>query len=496
MTQHLPDPADSGLLEPGDDHPVQTALLREIGPHTFLRGFLHDDVRERERLLQLRLVLADLKGVHTGMIATVIFAIAAHGQVRPGGWLSAAVVPWLWCALMLAGFGYAMAIERRYKRAQTAAEVHREGRRLIGFAVYCGLMWGATSWVLLPGRTPAYEALVIIGVAMVMMGGAGAQAMYRPLLRSFVVPLAVVFAAGIVVRGDRFHFLLGGGVLLLAVTLLAATKLQEDAVKAAIRLGFESQRLLAERTEQQALTAKALVEAERANAGKSTFLATAGHDLRQPMDALSLYLGHLQRVNRDATLNEALHGAGQALAAMQDLLDSVLEASKLMMGAVQPVLRPFPVSRVIERVDAQLRPMAMEKRLALAWVGPSHAVVHTDEVLLERVLRNLALNAIRYTRAGGVLVRLRPRGGVLCLQVWDSGIGMARHEVERVFDAFYQVDHPMRSHHEGLGLGLALVRQVCELLGYRLRVRSAPGRGSVFMVDLPLTAAGAPVTTP
>lgn len=484
MKPREPETTDHGLLEPGAQRPVQTALLREIGPHTFLRGFLHDDVRERERLLQLRLVLSDMQGVHTGMLATVIAAVAAHNQLQ-GGWFESTVVPWLWCALRLAGYLYAMGIERRYKRAQTPDDVKREGARFIGVQFYSGLLWGSTSWLLLPGGSPEYEVVVIAGVAMVMVGGAAAQAMYRPLLRSFVVPLAVVFAAGLLRRGDRFHLLLGGAILLLAVLIFAVTKLQEDAVKAAIRLGFESQRLLAERTEQQALTAKALAEAERANAGKSTFLATAGHDLRQPMDALSLYLGHIQRLNRDRSLDEALQGARQALAAMHDLLDSVLEASKLMMGEVKPVLRPFLITRVIHRVEAQLRPMALEKGLALTWVGPPNEVVHTDEVLLERVLRNLALNAIRYTASGGVLVRFKPRGVVLSLQVWDSGIGMPRHELERVFDAFYQVDNPEREPHKGLGLGLALVRQVCELLGYRLKVRSTPRRGSVFIVEVP-----------
>jgi len=188
---------------------------------------------------------------------------------------------------------------------------------------------------------------------------------------------------------------------------------------------------------------------------------------------------------------------GKALGSMQDLLEAILEVSKLMMGAVKPSIATVSVHDVLERIEAQMRPVAEDKGLHSCFETCS-AYVETDEVLLERILRNLTLNAIRYTEAGTVRVRARQIGPRLVISIADTGIGIPSDERDKVFEAFYQVGNAARDRRKGLGLGLAIVRQLSELLSLKVRFRSRVGRGTVFCVRLPLgePALGSRLTLP
>jgi len=281
--------------------------------------------------------------------------------------------------------------------------------------------------------------------------------------------------------------------------LLVFGKTQSDAAYAAIKLSFQTERLLKERIEQQQLTDQARAEAERAlkqaeiaNQGKTTFLAAAGHDLRQPMHALVQYVGHLKRRNRDESLNDTITRIGKSLEAMQDLMDTILEMSKLMMGAVRPNVTKFRVSSVLDRLDVQLRPLAEDKGLTFNIIE-NDSIVETDEILLERILRNLTLNAIRYTVEGTVTVRCGRRRGHLSVQIWDTGVGIQKDQIGKIFEEFYQISNKARDSRKGLGLGLSLARQLSDLLGHRLRVKSSIGKGSVFLIEVPMAAALDPV---
>ena len=236
---------------------------------------------------------------------------------------------------------------------------------------------------------------------------------------------------------------------------------------------------------------RAYAENERARAdsasrAKTAFLAAASHDLRQPMHALVQYCAQLKRENRDLRLDETIKRIDWSLNAMQDLLDSILDLSKIMMGGVQPVITTVRASSLLEQLDAQLRPMATSKGLHFV-IGKGDALIRTDDVLLERILRNLTLNAIRYTQTGRVLVRCRLREETADLQVWDTGIGIPREELSKIYDPFYQVGNEARDRRKGLGVGLAIVRQLCGILGHDIRVRSVVGKGTVFVVRVPLS---------
>ncbi len=232
---------------------------------------------------------------------------------------------------------------------------------------------------------------------------------------------------------------------------------------------------------QLAETQAARDDALTANRAKSRFLAAASHDLRQPLHALGLFAGALDERIRDPVGGALVQKINTTVASLETLLSSLLDVSKLDAGAIVPRLQPMPVDPLFERILNDFAPEAIERGLRLG-VVPTARAVQSDAILLERVVRNLVANALRYTTRGGVVVGCRRRNGRVGIEVRDSGPGIPPEEQPRIFMEFYQIGNPGRDRTQGLGLGLAIVRRLCDLLGHEIEVVSAPGRGSAFRV--------------
>ncbi len=234
--------------------------------------------------------------------------------------------------------------------------------------------------------------------------------------------------------------------------------------------------------ENELLAAKA--EADRANSEKSRFLAAASHDLRQPLAALALYTDALK--DRAEAENLAIATKmSECVAGLSELLDKLLDLSKLDAGVEEPRVRDFSVGDLLDKLLAAHAPEAEQKGLKLRRV-PSALIARTDPVLFQRILGNLLVNAIRYTARGGVLIGCRRRQGKTWVEVWDTGIGIPPDKTTEIFEAFKQLGDDART--RGSGLGLAIVAGTAELLGLQIRVQSSPGRGSMFAVEIPLGA--------
>jgi signal transduction histidine kinase len=234
-------------------------------------------------------------------------------------------------------------------------------------------------------------------------------------------------------------------------------------------------------------------EAVAANIAKTKFLAAASHDLRQPMQALSMYASVLEERVSDANALRVVRGIELSVRTLEQLFNSLLDISKIESGVVKPEVAVFPLMPLIERVVEAELAIAERKKLELR-VAPTSVAVKSDPALLERMLKNLLTNAIRYTEHGGVVVGCRRRpGGRVRLEVVDSGIGIPAHEQERIFDEYYQIGGKSA---QGLGLGLPIVKSLGELLGHRVAVRSALGRGSVFSIELESAAGAIPSAPP
>ena len=228
--------------------------------------------------------------------------------------------------------------------------------------------------------------------------------------------------------------------------------------------------------------------AERASAAKTQFLAAASHDLRQPLHALGLFVQTLR--SRHPAPQGLVDNIGEAVTALDDLFTELLDITRIDAGAVDMRATDFAIEPVWRRLRLHFEPVAFDKGLALTLRG-GHHVAHGDPLLVERILRNLTANALRYTADGGVLVAARRRRDRLLLQVWDSGVGIAAGDQGRVFDEFVRVadastDPATTGAQRGMGLGLAIVKRLATLMGTTVELRSIPGRGSVFSLALPL----------
>lgn len=225
-------------------------------------------------------------------------------------------------------------------------------------------------------------------------------------------------------------------------------------------------------------------QAEAASRAKSRFLASASHDLRQPMHALSLFAATLVERLRYPEVRQIADQMQASIVSLTSLFDSLLDISKLDAGTVQTHIVSFPLQNVFDSVRRDFSGRASHKGLRLH-VVPTHAVVRSDPILIERIVRNLASNAVNYTQQGGVVVGARRRAGRLCIQVWDSGPGIPAGEQAHIFEEFYQISNPERDRSKGLGLGLAIVKRLADLLKHPIDLRSRPGRGTVFSITVP-----------
>jgi signal transduction histidine kinase/CheY-like chemotaxis protein len=227
--------------------------------------------------------------------------------------------------------------------------------------------------------------------------------------------------------------------------------------------------------------------AEQANNAKSRFLVAANHDMRQPLQSLSLYTAALQgsdRVSERETICDEMSGAIQAMGTMLDVL---LDIENLEDGHVRVEFADFPVSDLLGFVEREFRLSAREKGLELR-VLPSSLMIRSDPVLLERIVQNLVSNAVSYTHDGKVIAGCRRKGDSVRIEVWDNGVGVAEDELQTIFEDYHQVDNPARDRRKGLGLGLGIVQRIAKLLDHEIIVRSKLGKGSLFAIQVPRAA--------
>ena len=240
-------------------------------------------------------------------------------------------------------------------------------------------------------------------------------------------------------------------------SLTEALRLKFENIELALDLSFQKER------------------AEAANSAKTTFLAAASHDLRQPLHAMGLFLDALQGRRLDASSRRLTAQIGESLHAMDGLFNALLDISSLDAGVTKRRDSVFRVQPLLDRIGREFTLQAQAKNLRLT-VQPCSLAVRTDPVLLEEMLRNIVSNAVRHTRQGRILVGCR-RGARLAIGVWDTGPGIAAENQQKIFEEFFQLSNPERDRRNGLGLGLAITSRLAALLDCPLELRSTPGKG-------------------
>jgi two-component system, chemotaxis family, CheB/CheR fusion protein len=228
-------------------------------------------------------------------------------------------------------------------------------------------------------------------------------------------------------------------------------------------------------------------EAEQANLAKSRFLAAASHDLRQPLQTLALLQGLLAKTVEGEKAQKLVGRLDETLGAMTSMLNTLLDMNQIEAGTVHAEKIDLPINRLLDQMCDEFTYHAQAQRLGFRMV-PCGLSVHSDPRLLEQMIRNLLSNALKYTKRGRVLLGCRRRGDVLSIEVWDTGVGIAAAEHQQIFEEYHQLDNAARNRSRGLGLGLAIVQRLGKLLNHRIRIRSVPGKGSVFSVEIPIVA--------
>ena len=405
----------------------------------------------------------------SGAVVTVLLSLTLAGPFL-----------WGWLAIFLLINAARAGVSRACLSPAEDAEAlrHRTWVAALSHAAG-GLAWGVLGAVTL-ATTPAHPENVLVVVFIVVVFAtyqAANPSRYEPAYYAWLGCAMIPIIGVSAVHGDsRFHFLAAlGALFLLAVTLVGR---RSNAVMIdSIVKRQENARLLADLLAQK----EELAEANRA---KTRFFAAASHDLRQPMQAMVLLVESLQERVKEPAARRIVESIDSSVAAMSMLLNELLDISRFDAGTVKVEASAFPVARVLDRVRNNFSQAAAQRGLVFR-VRRSSVVVHTDPVLLYRVMVNLVNNALRYTKSGGVLVGCRKRAAGLWIEVWDTGVGIAKEDQKAIFREFHQLSNPQRDREQGLGLGLAIVDRTCRLLGMPIEVRSRPGHGTVFSVRVP-----------
>ena len=351
-------------------------------------------------------------------------------------------------------------------------------RWFVSLAGISGLVWGMAGVVLFAPAHLELQALILLVLAGMGAGSAAVLPMYLPAFYAYFPISMIPSGVMMFMQADRFHVFMGVFDIVFMMGLLTFGRAVGEAFRNSLKLRFENIELVRELQYQKD-------ELERANLAKSKFLAAASHDLRQPMHALSLFSEVLDRQANDLKMRHLADNIRSSVNALERLFATLLDISRLDAGVLSPEIESIPVHAVIKRVINDCIPDAVNKQLDLR-SECSEFYTESDPILLERILRNLVNNAIRYTQAGSVTIRCEQASGCILLTVEDTGIGIASDQQESIFEEFVQLDNPERDRSKGLGLGLSIVRRLAGLLDHPLMVQSQPGHGARFTLQLPV----------
>lgn len=366
------------------------------------------------------------------------------------------------------------------RRHPAAAVTSRQATLRTAHAGLLGIAWAILQFTCIPAL-PYSSSVQMVAAAIGQTAGAVAAFSVAPMAAlAFCIPIWVastISLGSITAKGSGFYLVISY-IALLAVGFLWLLRENWRQFLELATLASQNTRLVRELRQQKET-------AEMAVLAKSRFLAAASHDLRQPMHAISLYLGALSETELPAAEKKVVADARTCAHNMNDMFRALLDISRLDTQRAEPELSVFSISGLLCRLQAESAPLAAQKGLHFR-VKPCSALVRSDPRMVERILNNFVSNAVRYTESGGVLVSCRQKGSYLRVCVYDTGNGIAPADQHAIFDEFHRLDANRDDRTGGLGLGLAIVQRLAHSLKAKVTVRSAPGAGSLFAVDLPL----------
>ncbi len=381
-----------------------------------------------------------------------------------------------------------LAVRFAQREPRSAAGLERRLRAWQAGVLASGALWGIAAWFFSAfGSGPHQIALVLVVYTFCV----ASVPILGPQYRLFVLFVLMIFApaiARVALEGSALGWELAAVMTVAMGMTLLLGRNYRDAFERVVGLKLRNEALAVQLRAEKAVAEAARHEAEVANRAKTQFFTAASHDLRQPLHAMGLFAEALRARAHDPEVAQLVNSINESVDALEGLFSELLDITRIDSGGVEVNPENFELADIFRKVRLHFEPAAFEKGLALRIRGGRHVAL-ADPLLVERIVRNLVSNAIRYTRDGSVLLSCRRRGERLLLQVWDTGPGIRAEERARIFEEFYQVPGAPAvavEQKKGLGLGLAIVKRLCALMAVPLDLRSEEGRGSVFTVELPL----------
>jgi signal transduction histidine kinase/ActR/RegA family two-component response regulator len=426
------------------------------------RAILHEQVRALYKSLPPILL------IHVVVASMMMYALwEVESQVRLR----------LWAAAMLVVILVRLLLYLLFRRSPEHTSL-RYAYYFVAGSSATGLAWGVGGVLLFPQGTLEYQLFILF----VLMGmGAGAVTSltaFLPAFYAYLLPSLLPVGVMLILVADPMHTALGVMSLAYITALTFFAHNVNRSFVQTLMLRFENINLVKELSEKKE-------QAEQANIAKSRFLAAASHDLRQPLHALTLFTSVLDQSIQYPKVRKVVDQINASVHALQSLFNALLDISRLEAGVMVAEKIHFRLQPLFDKLANEYNPQAGEKHLDMNWPRDAN-VVYSDPVLLEQILRNYLSNAIRYTSKGSVSVRCYPMGDLIRLEVADTGEGIPVDEQRSIFREFHQLNNPERDRSKGLGLGLAIVERIARLLEHDIDLRSAPGKGSSFFIDVPV----------
>ncbi|HET9025640.1 MAG TPA: hybrid sensor histidine kinase/response regulator [Burkholderiaceae bacterium] len=394
-----------------------------------------------------------------------------------------------WFMLILVESLARVRVAYKFRHAvEVVDEVQRWARRWVALAALAGLLWGTAGFIFFSNDQPLHQVVLVAVVLSVAFGSLTLYASHPPAFYSFMLLAVMPLIARMVWEQDPTYYT--AAVVMAAVFFFTVFYGRNfgDAVFESVKNNYENEVLVDQLMVEKRLAEDARREAENATRSKTQFFAAASHDLRQPLQAIGIYVSLLKK-RATGPLEPLVNNMSTAVESLSKLVEELLEISRLDSGSIQPKVDQVSLDEMFSLLEQEFTPLAASKGLSLRVRRSGHAA-DSDPMLLQRVIRNLLANAIRYTQRGGVLLAARARGGLISVEVWDTGPGIKQGEVDRIFEEFYRGESSKAENSgTGFGLGLSIVRRICGLLGHPLIVTTRPGTGTVFRVEVPLSVA-------
>ena len=448
-------------------------------PLEFVASVLPSDVADEPESLDKRILNEQVESLlvtsqsvfFAGYLLAVAFTALFYWKTK-----QPSILAWL----LLLNIWQIIRMRASRKYARTPVKLRNPEQAARGYCygnAVTSTFWGLMPWLFFPHGDITLTSIMVLVLMGIVSGGLGSVSPYRLAVFCLVLPVLTGLSTALLWQGDIVHIFLG----LCALAYMALN----------LQLGLEQNRLINEalraRYENEALAhrlAEQVKIVERASLEKTRFFASASHDLRQPLHSLGLFGSTILSKLKDTPDEVLASNLMQCVDALEASFSSMLDVSKLDAGVVQVNTQKISLGDLFRRLQTSFGRQAESQGLSLRF-KPGNKWVLTDSALLERLLGNLIHNSLKFTQLGGVVVLARTRGQHISIEVWDTGSGMDMQELPRIFDEFYQLGNRERDRSMGLGMGLAIVRRLSNLMAIPLEVKSRPRIGTVFKLMLP-----------